>query len=103
MNMAHRTNRHHPRYPFICHLKGSACTPQVPAEPPKRVIRGQVQDISAGGLCLLTKESMEVSYLLRGEIFFPESPAPIPTLMRVQWSQESLEEDGYRIGLQFLI
>jgi hypothetical protein len=65
----------------------------------KDAFRGQVQNISAGGLCLLSDRSIPRAALVRCEIVVPGTPATIPTLMQVRWIQKRPN----KIGLQFVL
>lgn len=66
-------------------------------------LRGRIQNISRGGLCLLTHQGMKVSRLCLCEIRFPKIPVSIPTLLQVRWTQKSAKGASYRAGLQFLL
>jgi hypothetical protein len=64
-------------------------------------IRGHVQNISAGGLCISSPSPIEVADPFRCEIRGSTLPIGIPTILQVRWAQP--ESDGYLIGLQFLL
>jgi hypothetical protein len=68
-----------------------------------RFIRGNVHDISFGGLSVLTRQRVKKSCLIRGEIQLPDSPVSVPLLLQVRWKQRSQKGSQYRIGLQFLL
>ena len=68
-----------------------------------RTIRGELQDISSGGVCLLTSHPLEESCLVRGSIPLAEVPVSLPSLMRVCWVQRVPKGARYRVGLQFLL
>lgn len=72
----------------------------LPGEP-DAAIRGQIQNISGGGICLLSGRSIAGSSLVRCEITVSGTGAAIPTLMQVRWTQVSV--NGYEIGLQFVL
>ena len=103
MRPERRLNR---RYPVIWDLKGRVLRtlepPDVPLQVRQEVI-GAVSNISAGGLCLLTGDEPELSSAVRCEIFVPQIPTGIPTLLQVRWVHESDDGRTYLLGLQFLI
>ena len=66
-------------------------------------IRGEVCNISAGGMCLLTDDSVNVSDPFRCEILAPRMPVAIPVLLQVRWASKSSNGRTHRLGLQFLV
>jgi len=99
--------RMHRRYPVIWELKGRTLRAIEPAGeiplPGSRDILGAVSDISAGGVCVLSDDQPEVSSAVRCEIFVPQIPTGIPTLLQVRWSHKNVDGHTYRLGLQFLV
>ena len=98
--------RQYQRYAVTCQLKGTALTP-VDAFGRTRAaitqdICGEIPDISAGGLCLLTDDKVEVADALRCEIRVSSLPIGIPALVNVRWTGPSDGPYAYRLGLQFL-
>ena len=70
---------------------------------PKTAIRGRIQNISHGGLCLLSNRSIPVSSLLHCEIVVSGTRVAIPTLMQVRWTERNPTSGRTKIGLQFLL
>jgi hypothetical protein len=64
-------------------------------------IRGRIQNISRGGICIVSKHMIMEPALIRCEIAVSGTGAAIPTLMQVRWTERST--DGYKIGLQFVL
>jgi hypothetical protein len=63
-----------------------------------------VQNVSKGGLCLISSQPMPRSSLVRCEIGVSEVPVGIPTLMQVRWTRkQNLQAEAYLTGLQFLL
>jgi hypothetical protein len=75
----------------------------IPLEEPKTAIRGHVQNISQGGVCLLSKRSLPPSSVVRGEIVVPGTRAAVPTFLQVRWAQQNSAHGEFKIGLQFLL
>ncbi len=68
------------------------------------VVVGRVQNVSQGGLCVMSPHPMRPSSLVRCDIGLSESPITIPTLMEVRWTQkQKLQAESYLSGLQFLL
>ena len=64
----------------------------------------QIQNISDGGVCLITSHPIEESSVLRCEIIIGEVPLRISTLMQVRWTQkQDIEPEAYLSGLDFLL
>jgi len=70
---------------------------------PKTAIRGRIQNISQGGVCLLSNRSIPVSSLVRCEIVVSGTRTAIPTLMQVRWAERNSTIGRSKIGLQFLL
>ena len=95
--------RHDARYPLTLELRAAELSHLGVPKKRKGAIRGRIEDISSGGLCLLTDRLIKVSSLVRAETLFSDIPVGIPTLLRVQWTQKNARKQRYRIGLRFLI
>src|SRR5215469_6482263 len=68
-----------------------------------RTIRGQLHDISSGGVCLLTSQRMEESRFVLGSISLSNVPVKLPSLMRVCWVKRMPKGIRFRVGLQFVL
>jgi hypothetical protein len=95
--------RQHRRFPYSLELRGSKLA-SLGARPdePKDPFRGWTQNISRGGICLLSKRSIPASTLVRCEIEAPGKHVAIPTLMQVGWTQKT-PTGTYKTGLRFLL
>jgi c-di-GMP-binding flagellar brake protein YcgR len=69
-------------------------------EPP--YILATVRDIGAGGLCLLTEESLPLSTLVQLKINFPGISTAVFTLAKVVWIRQIKKAKRYLIGTQFV-
>jgi c-di-GMP-binding flagellar brake protein YcgR len=95
--------RQPPRFPCSLELRGrKLASLGVCPDKSKDPIRGQTQDISQGGVCLLSNRSIPASSLVRCEFEIPGNCVAIPTLMQVAWTQRTAT-GMYKIGLQFLL
>lgn len=92
--------RRDPRYPVAFEFKGIEVSLLGTAR--GRPIRGEIQDISAGGLGLLSNRPIQQFRLVRGEVLLPQVPMGIRTLLHVRWRQQSGTRSRYRMGLQFV-
>jgi hypothetical protein len=96
--------RHHPRFRRGLALRWRPLPSLgVPRGEAKAAVRGRIENISQGGLCLLSKRSIPESSLVRCEIAVPGTRAAIPTLTQVRWTERASTNHGYKIGLQFLL
>ncbi len=69
----------------------------------KKTVRGQIKDVSAGGICMLTDQLLTESNLFQCDITFTKLSAAIPALMEIQWIAKGDEEFKYAVGLRYLL
>ncbi|MGB3941869.1 MAG: PilZ domain-containing protein [Candidatus Manganitrophaceae bacterium] len=82
--------------------KGSAYGATLPSNGSSRSpIVGQGENISQGGICLVTKVRLEVSQFLRMTLRLKTVPVDIPTLVEVRWIKP-LSSSLFKIGARFL-
>ncbi len=98
-----RDRRSHRRHQFRCELRGVLLSSPETRSARAHPIEGRVEDLSAGGLRLLTDRSPTVSDLVQCELLFPQVPAPVRTLLQVRWVRQIPEGPPYLTGLQFLV
>ena len=66
-------------------------------------LRCHIQNISEGGVCLITSRPIEESSVLRCEIIIGDV-LRISTLMQVRWTRkQEMEPEAYISGLDFLL
>ena len=64
----------------------------------------RVQNVSQGGICVISEHSVLQASLVRCEIPVSDTPLNIATLMVVRWTQkQNLCPEGYLTGLQFFL
>jgi hypothetical protein len=96
--------RQYPRFPQLLELQAREVQPLGSEVEREKSVVGRVQNVSKGGLCLVSPRPMARSCLVRCEIRVSEIPVSIPTLMQVRWTRrKSRQADTYLIGLQFLL
>jgi hypothetical protein len=67
-------------------------------------LRCSIQNISEGGVCLITSRPIEESSVLRCEIIIGDVPLRISTLMQVRWTRkQEMDPEAYISGLDFLL
>lgn len=72
--------------------------------PETSTVPGRVQNISQGGVCLVTTSPIEASAVLRCEIAINDVPLRVPTLMRVRWTQKyNANPESFISGLESLL
>ena len=96
--------RRHQRLPVKGEIVGLELSLLGLPQTKKKTIRCRVEDISPGGLCVRTSRPLTVSFPIRCELPFPNTPVAVPVIVKVQWTQRiSSEHHSYRSGLQFLV
>ena len=106
MKLATQSDRRHdPRFPQSLELTVHAL-PELGSRQKLKTtaIRGRIQNISAGGVCLITSRPIEKFSVLRCEITIGDVPLKIATLMQVRWTRKQvMQPEGYISGLEFLL
>ncbi len=95
-----RERRQHARFPARGTFKG-ALLPHWGAGKRPAISYGRLQDVSRGGLCVLTDRPPKELALVQGELRFSDIPVALPTLLQVRWMEKRPGRDGYQVGLQF--
>jgi PilZ domain len=72
-------------------------------EPPQEVIKGKTVNLAKGGIGMLCDQLVPSGSVVRCEISLSHQIFPIPTLLRVRWSDLLDGKKRYRVGLQFLL
>jgi hypothetical protein len=68
-----------------------------------RAILGRIENISQGGVAVVSSVSMPISSLVRCEIRGPDVGIAIPTLLQVRWSRKRASGTEYEVGLRFVL
>src|SRR5690242_11483387 len=98
-----RPQRRHLRFPCSLELRGRKLVPLGDPQKAEIIIRGEIQNISQGGICVLSTRPVPTSSVVRCAIEVSETRAAIPTLMQVRWAQRISTNGRCKIGLQFLL
>lgn len=94
--------RQYPRYQLESELIGRELSLLGVTEDNKHFIRAHVEDISEGGICVLTSKPLALTNPVQCKIPLAKIPVAVPVIMRVQWSHQVSTGSSYRNGLQFL-
>ena len=95
--------RNAPRFPWTGDIKVTVLTSVDLPEQPQLALGSIVENISAGGVGLVSDWLPSSNAVLRCEFAIPDSAVSIPTLLRLRWSQEVEGKRKYKLGLQFLL
>jgi hypothetical protein len=108
--------RLHERYLLSQRVTFELSAPLALQESHSEEAEGDTQNVSEGGLCLITNQSLEESQIIKIKLPIPNVVATTPTLAEVRWVKRDpmtgtkgpvripAMQDGnhYRIGLRFL-
>jgi hypothetical protein len=108
--------RLHERYLLSQRVTFELSAPLAMQESRSEEAEGDAQNVSEGGLCLSTDQSLEESQIIKIKLPIPNVDATTPTLAEVRWVKRDStigthgtvrvpsKEDGnhYLIGLRFL-
>ena len=102
MRSQYPERRAHPRFPFVLDIDMRKLPLVFSPQEPLGTVRGRLQNISRGGLCILTEEGLNGAAVMVCEITVPELPVPIPALTTIRWSEpRGGTGEGHLYGLQF--
>lgn len=95
--------RHATRYSFSSEFRGQELSWLGRPKPGKHTLQGAIQNISAGGLGLLTNRPVKELAIFRGEIRIPSIPVAVPSLLQARWVKRGEKRSQYRVGFEFLL
>jgi len=98
-----KERRRTPRFPWVVDIKGNVLSVDEISKDFPESLKGVTKDIGAGGVAILTDQALPSNAVLRCEFAVPSSPAVIPTLMQVRWSERVEGERHCKLGLRFLL
>jgi PilZ domain len=75
----------HPRHPFSQKVTFELSAPLTLQEFRQEEMKGNTQNVSKGGLCLITDHVLEESQIIKIKFPVLNGAAVVPTLARVQW------------------
>jgi hypothetical protein len=103
MRSGNPERRVHQRFPTTLEIQVHEISAVSSPHESTRTIQGRLQNLSRGGLCILTDQRLNDMGIAVCEIVLPELPVPIPVLTNVRWSEER-SNGGYGVlyGLQIL-
>ena len=109
--------RLHVRYPLSQKVTFELSTPLTLQQSRSEEAEADAQNVSEGGLCLMTERSLEESQIIKIKLPIPNVAAKTPTLAEVRWvkrepsnrQQETVQHavaghwgGRYLVGLRFL-
>lgn len=95
--------RKHIRYPWQGVVTYRRSTPNQGLTLKEMSSHGQLQNVSRGGLCLLTNQRLNPREFLTITVPLPQPNLAIPTLAYVQWTHPVQGTARYAVGLSFLV
>lgn len=98
-----RENRAAPRFQIKRRIRAHELFTPGTSRKGNGVIRGRIQNISRGGLCLQTDQVMRKNSPVLCEIQLSKFPLSVPTLLEVCWAQENPKGGKHAAGLRFLL
>lgn len=98
-----KDRRCHARFPLSLKATARALGSYAPSGATSTSVAASIEDISEGGVGLVTDCELPVSSVVECWIFFPSIPIPIPTLLTVRWSRKRRSGPNHAVGLQFLV
>lgn len=100
---AERDRREHARFPQAIDVRARTMPPVRASHAAPKEIQGRIQNVSQGGVCILSSQPLAVSTFVTCEIAMLDIPVSIPTLMQVRWTvKRGKEAHHYIHGLRFV-
>jgi len=98
-----RERREHARFPQALEVCARSMPPVHATYPGSKEIRGRIQNLSQGGICIMSSQPLAVATFVFCEIAVPDVPVSIPALMQVRWTaKRGRETQQYIYGLRFI-
>src|ERR1700676_2622008 len=91
------------RIPSTMEFRGWRLAPWASESKRRRTVRGRIENISSGGISVLSSQSLPVTSLVRCEISFSKAASAIPTLMQVRWNVKQASGLEHKMGLQYIL
>jgi hypothetical protein len=100
---AKHDRREHPRFPQVLEAHAQALLPLPPGHSTLKEFTGRIQNVSEGGICLMTSKPLPVPCFVCCRIVMLEVPAAIPTLLQLRWTAKSGNKNPrYICGFRFV-
>ena len=100
---AERERRQYARFPQALEVRARSMPPVRAAYTAPREVQGRIQNLSQGGVCILSSQPLPVSTFFFCEIAVPDIPVPIPALTQVRWNMKRGKDTLHYIsGLRFI-
>lgn len=77
--------------------------PSAALELKQRKHHGKMLNISQGGFCLKTETPLTKTQIIQVQMPVPEIKSSLPTLAEVCWVDNPENQEGYTVGLRYLI
>lgn len=103
-NLAERERRQYPRFPQVLevHARSLSSIPHG-LTLSEMDCQGRIQNVSDGGMCLLSPQPLPAATFVLCAISLPDTPVAIPTLMQVRWtSRRGHKSVNFISGLRFV-
>lgn len=98
-----RDRRQHTRFPQVIEVHARTLPPVRASHTASREVRGRIQNVSTGGLCIMSSRPLPLATFVCCEIAMADVPVSIPTFMEVRWTAKQGNKAGHYInGLRFL-
>ena len=98
-----RDRREHARFPQALEVCARGLPPVQASYSAPKEVRGRIQNVSQGGVCIMSPHPLAVSTFVFCEIAVPDIPVSIPTLMQVRWTAKRGRDGQHYInGLRFV-
>jgi len=100
---AKHERRKDPRFPQVLEAHAHTLLPLPPGHSAPPEFSGRIQNVSEGGICLMTSHPIPVASFVCCRIVMLEVPAAIPTLLQVRWTaSRGNKTPRYLSGFRFV-
>lgn len=91
------------RVPLLGRVTYEVSVDQVVNNPEAALMEGQIQNVSKGGLCMLTNKELSNTQVVEIGLPLPVDQVTTPTIVEVRWVRRGSGQDRYMAGLRFLL
>jgi len=98
-----RDRRQHTRFPHVLEVQARTLPPVQAGYPASKEVPGRIQNVSEGGVCIVSALPLPVATFVCCEIAMPDVPVSTPTLMQVRWTAKQGNKAAHYVnGLRFV-
>ena len=103
-HLPRKERRQHDRFPQVFDVHARCLMPQSTKQDPPKEFSGRIQNLSAGGACILSSCPLNSAAFILCDFPVSDVPVSVPALMQVRWTvKHGVKSPSYISGFQFVV